>query len=353
MYTVDEVIRNLKHLRPEQLARLPTPLYTGTSSKGISLSVRSMKDHTTDEGWQIMLGLESNGYGMCGYLLETPKTDLREILPIHNPGVVVVQDKREWDHQPGDFRDPYARFHNVSDLLIHPEIFSITILKDSHQRPIYHRNAALEQGCHAWIIYYHPRIVTYLASYIRPEHCIRTYHSLNRKVVPPFIPEEKRSGALLSGAVSSVYPLRQRLIRDHQSLPEVGYLRHPGYHRSGCHTPDFLKTLMKYKVSICTASIYGYALRKIIESTACGCKVLTDLPVDEVMPEIDGNLTRIHPSLSFQEIVATLKRMYEEYDPVVQKEYAEKAIEFYFYKNVGKRLVADIEKLRSSYVCSR
>ena len=45
----------------------------------------------------------------------------------------------------------------------------------------------------------------------------------------------------------------------------VNYLSHPGYGRSKCFTPEFLKILSIYKVAICTVSIYGYAVRKIVE----------------------------------------------------------------------------------------
>jgi hypothetical protein len=127
------------------------------------------------------------------------------------------------------------------------------------------------------------------------------------------------------------------------------YLRHPGYHRKGCCTPGFLQELGHTKVAICTASIYGYALRKIIEATACGCRVLTDLPEDEVLPDIDGNLVRIHRNTGHKDVVKVIQRLLDEYNPERQANYAVMAKEFYDYRPMGVKLANDIESLRRSY----
>jgi hypothetical protein len=44
---------------------------------------------------------------------------------------------------------------------------------------------------------------------------------------------------------------------------------------------------------VATASSYHFALRKIIESVACGCTPVTNLPAYDVLPEIDPVLVRI------------------------------------------------------------
>ena len=124
---------------------------------------------------------------------------------------------------------------------------------------------------------------------------------------------------------------------------------HPGYHRQGCATPVFLKALSQYKVAICTTSIYGYALRKLCEATAAGCIVVTDLPVDEVLPVIDGNLIRLHPDTPTKEVAALLRRLYEGYDPERQRFFSEQACEWYDYRAMGIRLAADIERLKNAY----
>jgi hypothetical protein len=114
-------------------------------------------------------------------------------------------------------------------------------------------------------------------------------------------------------------------------------------------TPQFLQTLSHFKVAICTSSMYGYALRKIMEATACGCRVLTDLPVDEALPEIDGNLFRIRPDTSAYHIQIYIRQLVKEYDPERQAHYAELAKKFYDFKAVGQRLADDIETLRRNY----
>jgi len=342
---VDELIRTLAKPRS---ARLPIPHYSGSSSQGIALAVESMSRHTTAEGWQIMQGLEHAGYQLCGHDLPINETCVSCILGKVSPGVVLVQDKREWDVSEKNFRDKRARFHNVSILASRPDLFKLTILKDSHQRADYHRESASEMGVNAWVIYYHPRMVTHLAPYVRPQHLIRTYHSLNPALVPAYSPNNRR-GALLSGAMSGAYPFRQFLKKKLGRLPQVEYLAHPGYHRNGCATRDYLMKLSKYKVAICTSSIYGYALRKMIEATACGCVVLTNLPEDEVLPGIDENLVRIPDTKNILEVAQVLQGIYSAYNPERQQELATKAKQFYDYRVLGTKLAQDIENLRRQY----
>lgn len=345
--TVADVIAKLPTTR---VPTLPSPAYNGEKHAGIALAVESMRNHMTDEGWQIMLGLkDAGGYWLCGYNCEVDSTSVPDIVQQTSPGVVVVQDKREWDNDDRNFREPEARFKGIEVLKNRPDIFKVTILKDAHQRPEYHRDAAAEMDCHAWIVYYHPRIVKRLAPYVREEHLIRTYHSIDPALVPAYS-ETCRSGCLLSGASNPrFYPLRSRLIASKQQLPGVELLPHPGYHRKGCQTPEYLRRLSGYKAAICTSSIFGYSLRKIIEATACGCVVITDLPTDEVLPEIDANLLRIPADAQPKQVAALVKEVYETYNVPHQREMAKRAVEFYDYREVGTRLVTDIEVMRKEY----
>lgn len=387
-YTVKDIIDNLAK-NPTFAPILPYPPYKSPSDAHerpkVGLAVESMKRHMTDEGWQIFDGLRHNGYELAGYNIttKTPEhfpftrpvnpisgkiedictpippsshsvnlTNVDQIIGILNPSTVVVQDKREWDvpQSHREFRERRARFNNVEALAKRTDIFKVTILKDSHQRPLYHRQSADDIGCHAWIIYYHPAIVYFNANYTRPNNYVRTYHTLNSDLVPSFNTKlTERKGALLSGAISGAYPLRIRLVNELKALPETTYLPHPGYHMRGCATADFLNTLNSFRVAICTSSMYGYALRKIIEATACGCIVLTDLPSDEVLPEIDENLVRIHPSISSQEISGILKTLYSTYNVDRQLLFAHKAMRYYDYRTMTKKLVEDIERMRVNY----
>jgi hypothetical protein len=334
---------------PAETKLLPLPAYSPDPLRvnRIGLAVESMKKHTTDEGWQIFDGLQQTGFTLCGHGLPVDLTDVRRIMVSTYPRIAVVQDKREWDFPVGDFRDPQAHFENVECLGKEPHCFKLTILKDAHQRMAYHRQSAEEMGVHAWIVYYNPDVVKALAPYVRKEHLIRTYHSLDSKLVPDYSPT--RTGCILSGALSLTYPMRQRMVAGVGQLPDAYYLRHPGYNRIGCYTSAYLKRLAEFKVAICTSSIYGYALRKIIEATACGCTVVTDLPEDEVMPAIDGNLVRVDSNVSVDEMKRLLLKLYHSYDPAVQEAFATSAKTWYDYRKVTKRLSLDIEDFQCQW----
>lgn len=322
---------------------LPVPLYSGHGGPCSALAVEAMKRHMTDEGWQIMQGLEENGYTLYGPDLPNGESDVEKILKSDH-GTLIVQDKREWE------RDPRSNFQNIQALKDWPGIFKLTILKDSHQKPGYHRQSAEEIGCHAWIVYYHPRIVHHLAPYTRVQHMVRTYHSIDPDVVPPF--QDRPNSCLLSGVMGGrVYPLRTRLAALHSGLPHCKWMQHPGYHTNGqgSVTPDYLKELARHRVAFCTSSIYGYALRKIVEASACGCVVISDLPKDEVMPEIDSNIARVGPNWKTQRIARIVQEIYDTWNPQRQYEVAERAKKFYDYRATCKRLVDDIETLRRRY----
>lgn len=343
MRTIEDIkaLHKVPHMVP-----LPAPPYSPEDNTGnYGLAVSSMKDHMTDEGWQIMQGLEHNGYGLCGHGLPDHEVNAKYILQ-RKPRTLVIQDKREWD-VADSFRDRQARFKNIPALGFDNTVFKLTILKDSHQRPHYHAHSASEMKVHGWIIYYHPEIVAHLAPYVRPEHLIRTYHTLDSTKVPTVT--TKLNKALLSGAVSGAYPLRTRLFRDLSKAREIDILRHPGYHRRGTQTYQFMSLLSQYKVSICTSSTYGYALRKIIESVACGCVVVTDLPKEEVLPEIDEYLVRVDHSSSSPEILDCVREQIDHYDAEKQRAAAEAAKWFYDFRSVTKMLAEDIEHLRSEW----
>lgn len=346
--SIKELLREIPSPRIEPSKAPDYDPFPVPSPTRVGLAVESMRRHMTDEGWQVFDALQQSGYRLCGYDLPGNLTDTREILRATNPSVVVVQDKREWDTRPGDFREERAKFTNLSSLEEREDIFKLTILKDSQQRPEYHKQSADEIGCHAWIVYYHPTIVSHLAPYVRTNHIVRTYHSLDSSLLPEYSPD-LRNGCLLSGAVSNAYPFRSALVRGAGLLPQTSYFPHPGYHRNGSATPSFLRLLCQYKVAICTSSKYGYALRKLVEATAAGCIVITDLPQDEVLPEIDGNLVRVTPDFTPRRLGKIILTLINDYNPERQEFYARRARAWYDYRMVGRRLANDIETLRSNY----
>lgn len=348
--TIAQVIAGLPPGRCEPLPFPAWPvdrLHSLSSSqeiKRIGLAVDDMRFHTSDEGWQIFNGLQMSGYELHGFNLGPSLTDVRKILELSDPDIVMVQDKLEFDRNLNTFREPRAHFTNLTALKERKDRFIVTIRKDSHSRVSYNREFAEEIGAHAFVVYYHPKIVHHLCPFLRPDNIIRTYHSVNPEDVLPYSPDD-RTGTLLSGAVSNAYPLRQKLFGS--TLVGMTTKKHPGYHNRGTCTPDFLKELSRFRVSICTSSIFGYALRKIMESTAAGCIVLTDLPEDEVLPGgIDANLVRITSEMTPIRIGNILRELYDCYDPERQRHFAELALAWYNTRSVGQRLAHDIDRAR-------
>lgn len=358
-WTVQDVIDSLPNRGCCDLA--PPPFKPISNFERIGMAVKSMAKHTTDEGWQLFQGLESAGYTLCGRgirskfefqafcetWVEQDVTDLHKVLE-YCPSTVVVQDKREWiGRTAGPGFDVRECFTNVSALRDRPDVLKATVLKDAQSDGQLHVEAAEDMGCHAWIVYYHPRIVKRLAPFVRERHLIRTWHSVDAEAVPDFSPRD--APALLSGALGKAYPLRSRIAA--AGLPNVAVLGHPGYGRSKCFTPEYLKTLSKFKVAICTCSVYGYALRKLIEATACGCRVITNLPADEALPGgIDENLVRVSNNITMDRLRLLIDHHAERWDPVFQEEMARRAKEFYDFRVAGKRLADDVENLRRNYV---
>jgi hypothetical protein len=186
--TVSTVQGVVQSLPPVNMARLPAPRYTADPKyidTKVALAVEDMRHHMSDEGYQIFYGLGLNGYELCGHNLTVNETSVPRILDITKPKVLVIQDKREWDVAPGNFR--------------------VTLLKDAHQRPKYHAESADEMGIHAWITYYNTHIVKRLAPYVRPQHILRTYHTIDANLIPKYTADD-RDNCLLSGAVSTAYP---------------------------------------------------------------------------------------------------------------------------------------------------
>lgn len=344
--TIADVIASLPQPATPELRAPRYVEVLNTGEHRLVLGVASMKDHMTDEGWQITHGLSQNGYLHCGNALPIECTDVRKLVAAYPCNTLVLQDKREWHFDPRNFRDHNARFHNVNYLAQRDDIFKLTILKDAHQGPAWHSEAAVEMGCHAWICYYHEDIVNHLAPYTRKQHLIRTYHTLDPMVVPPFN-NHRLGGCLMSGAVSNAYPLRKRILAE-RNMPIVT-MTHPGYHRRGSNTPEYLKTLSEFKVAICTSSMYGYSLRKIIEATAAGCIVLTDLPVDDIMPGIDGNMVRVHPDIEMDELRSIIKHYINVWDDDRQSYFADTALRVYDYKVQTLLLAEQIDALRNIY----
>lgn len=340
---------------------LRRPDYTGPAKDPrarVALGVESMSRHMTDEGHQLTEGLHYAGYYLCGRGYggypgpgRFDLTNVPAILSSLDPGTVFVQDKREWLGLTADRnRDPSMRFSSVEALRDRPDIFKVGVVKDAQNDRELHVESAFEMGTHAWVVYYHPEAVLAVAPYLRREHLIRTYHTIDADKVPEYLYHD-RAGAVVSGALGPAYPLRTRAYgwAVAGELRSVDVLPHPGYHRGGSASGDYLKSLSRYKVAICTASKYGYALRKIIEATAAGCTVVTDLPTWDVLPYIDDNLVRVPSGISAKDLADLLADLYLKYDPDIQRFFSDRARAFYDYRRMGLALTDDIENLRREY----
>lgn len=343
----------LAALPPRPGVPLPAPAYAGASGNGcqarVGLAVESMRRHTSAEGFELFAGLEAAGYVLHGHNIGPGLTDVREILRRERPGTVFVQDKREYvGRTAGPGFDRRETFLHAAALADRPDVWRGTLIKDAQHDPDFHRGSAAEIGAHFHVCYYHPAVVARLAPYVRPGHLVRTYHTVNADDVPAYSPDG-RDGCLLSGAVSGVYPLRSRLLANAGALYRCTVLRHPGYGRQKCHTPAFLQTLSRFRVAVCTSSVFGYALRKHVEAVACGCTVITDLPADDVLPGVDAALVRVHPSVTLREMSGLVRHHCETYDPERAAHYAAEALRRYDYRVEGRRLAAAIEELRSGY----
>lgn len=299
--------------------------------------------HMTDEGQQLQRGLEEAGWALAGFGYKDGCKDVPTLIERYKPSRVLVHDKRDWDSKCGAFRKG-LEFGRLNFLQECKDIFKLTVVKDAGSLVEYHREVCEEVGADAVVTYYHDQSVLPVAPFLKNYTRIRTYHSVNADVVPEVRPGWRRR-ALVSGAVGDVYPLRRRVMNQRKMF-SCDILPHPGYSNRGVKTQDYLHSLADYRVHVATASRYGFALRKIIESVACGTTPVTDLPAYDVLPNIDGALTRISASISDEGITEMLMDEYLGWDFAERHMYAEAAKKFYDWRAIGVRLDQLIEEAR-------
>ena len=329
------------------------PVFKPGNGNGTAiLAVETFARHMTNEGWQLQKGLENAGYTLFGKFFPNEETDALRIIEKNNPAIVVVQDKREWDASQAGCFDKRVQFLHVPALAEHPEIFRVTVLKDL----LFNRNHTMtghnELRPHAVIHYYHEYLVRWLAPWLENTPLIRTYHSIDPEAVPEWISGSDRRICLVSGAMNKqVYPLRSAVEKEARrgQITNIKCLTHPGYNANGSQTDEYLKTLMRYKVAICCSSIMGFLLRKIIEATACGCVVITDLPRADFPEVIADNLVYVESDTTPARVDALAASLANSWDEEKQKEFAKKAIEFFDYKKLYLQLAFDIDRCKRSY----
>jgi hypothetical protein len=293
------------------------------------------RQHMTTEGDQFQTGLQVAGWIVAGRGFDD-LVDVPTILGRYQPRRIVVHDPRDWDPtSPIAFRKDvgFQRFRVLKDAAA----FKAVVVKDAasslaYQAKMYHGIRA-----DAAITYYHDRSVQRHAPWLRNVPLIRTYHSIDADDLATIPHQLDRRAVVVSGALSKAYPLRQRVVRDARVLG-VDVIPHPGYGNRGARTPAYCRQIAQYRVAIATASMYGFALRKIIEGVAVGCTVVTDLPAYDVLPEIDGALIRVPSTINPPELAGVITAAVFAWDPVRAAMWAARARAFYDYRAIGRRL---------------
>lgn len=310
--------------------------------------------HTSDEGNQFQIGLKHAGWTIVGKGYEDNCADVNLLLSRYKPEAVVVHDKRDWSPESkGSFRKDVG-FTNLAAIRTpqYANMFRACVVKDAGSVKDYHRQFFEEIHANAVVVYYHEQCVRALNPWLRNVPLIRTYHSLDRETCETISMQPSRMRAVVTGATSPVYPLRDMLMRFLLSPAgarhDIKIFGHPGYHNRGTHTPTYLRELAKYRVHFASASRYGFALRKIIESVAMGCTPVTDLPAFDALPEIDGALLRISPRSSINQILAAIDQADKAWNFDERMSWAEKARHWYDWREIGVRLSTLIDHVRTT-----
>ncbi len=256
----------------------------------VVLANSDYRNHMTDEGNQLQEGLCLNGWKLAGFGYDGI-IDAKRIIAEYRPDMIFVHDKRDWDRNNHGCFNPRVHFDNIQQVGLDNSVVKVAILKDAATVKEYQEKFICDE-LRADIVaaYYHLPTVKVLCPRVAPKNIVRIYHTIDRFAIPLYI--KKNKGSIVSGALSDAYPLRQSIVNQSVAMG-IEVLKHPGYSNAGCRTLDYMKTLAQYKVSVATASRYGFALRKIIESVACECVTVTNLPKEDCLPLIDPAIIRI------------------------------------------------------------
>jgi hypothetical protein len=306
--------------------------------KRLVLANKDYETHMTDEGNQLQQGLRSAGWILSGYGYDGI-TDVKEAIDKYNPDIVFIQDFRDWHKDSLGCYNTNVHWNNYQYLKEWNGTV-VSVLKDAGSiRDKHQRFLCDEIDADIIVIYYDKHIVESLNPWTKKKKLLRTFHSLDLTKVPKSIP--KIDKGVVSGARNkSIYPGRDICIENASDL-NLDIIKHPGYHNNKCYTNEFMQEISKYKVSICCSSIYFFALRKIIESVACGCTVITDLPYKCVIPGIDDYLIRIDLN-SVSDIKKTIKTSIDHYDHGAAMEASTICGQMYDYRSVGNVLNENI-----------
>lgn len=307
----------------------------------VLLANSDYRNHMTDEGHQLQMGLKEAGWYLSGKGFDG-LTNCVDIIEKLHPKMVIVHDKRDWEPNKWAFREDLG-FQNLSALVDSIPV-RLAVIKDAGSMVEYHRYFASEIKATALLTYYHKNAVEAQAPWMARYPQIRTYHSVDSDYIRTrcLDPDVGRRRGIVTGALSAIYPLRMMATRVCRNL-EVETLYHPGYNNEGTRTYDYLVKLSKFKVHIATASRFHFSLRKIIESVAVGCIPVTNLPAYDVLPVIDQALVRVPDDISWQDLKEVVDKSEKSWDWDERRWWAEKCLDRYNYIHTGRLLDSAIE----------
>jgi hypothetical protein len=295
-------------------------------------------------------GLEGCGWQSIGKDCPPPEVDMTDVkaaVERFNPQMVVMWPRYEFDAREwkGPEVKPEHCFTNWDYLLTRPDIMRVVVWHDAGSAREQQKRWHEAYQPHVYLSWYHADSVMPFAPYVKREQIVRTYHNIDFDSIPPFA---CRDGVcIVSGAFTNdVYPLRTNCIKwaiAKQLGPSVEYVPHPGYKQNGTRSNAYCDMLSRFRVAVCTASSYKFALRKLFEATACGCRVITDLPEYDRIPHIDGNFIRVSPSIGPAELGVIIHNAAEGWNPDVQWDYADRAKKHYDYRAEGFRVNQALE----------
>lgn len=302
----------------------------------VLLANKDYENHMTDEGQQLQLGLQGAGWHLSGKGFDD-LTDCRDIVDKLKPEAVIVHDKRDWEPNLWAFRNDLG-FTNISHLAGTVPV-RLAVVKDAGSMVEYHKYFADEIKATALLTYYHQNAVEAQAPWMGSYNKIRTYHSVDSDFIRSRCLDnamERRRG-VVTGALSAIYPLRMMVTKVSTKIG-IDSIYHPGYNNDGTRTADYLVKLSKYKVHIATASKFHFSLRKIIESVAVGCTPITNLPIWDVLPVIDGALMRVPDDIHWHDLKERIDQAEANWNWEERLWWARRCLDYYDYQQIGHRL---------------
>jgi len=317
--------------------------------RGIVGTIKKYDYYTCDEISLLQEGLDKAGYAQAGRGAIFDDVDLVKLTDELRPEVLLMQERMYWKTHRHYDCPADAWFTGVLEVGRKPDLFRAVVYRDVchclYDNHLYH----VEFNPHAYVVYYHPWIVRKLCPWILTEQMVRTHHSINPDDVPEFDPD-RQGGTIITGAKGlPAYHLRTPLIdnvRFGRWGNDVTYVQHPGYDFEGSNAARYMKMLSGYRVAICTTSMFGFAVKKIIEATAAGCIVITDLPAFDSLGPIDDNLVRIPVNADHNYVRRLCVDTANHWDAKRQHGFACHAIQHFNHIDVAQRLAADLAEKR-------